>query len=992
MALAAPLIEGQHLSYAWYLDRLRVMPTDVSLTGDDGQQYLPAVAETVLMSLQAVREADRTGVCTRIMVMMAVLSAAGVRRELLHVAGRAGVLAGGGRRVTVGFVDGALEWLGGQSLLTFSLDGQTIILHRLVARAIRNEMAGSGMLAAMCEAAASVLELYSRALTRSQDRRPRSQDRRAVRGLPQQVMALVESMAGPEAEADEELAMVLLRLRYIAFYHVLERGDSTPLAIAVGEPLTADLGGLFGPEHPDTLNSRNSLAAAYLAAGRVADAIELFEQTLAIRQRTLGSDHSETLNSQNNLASAYQDAGRVTDAIRLYQLNLQIRERLLGARHPSTLNSRGNLAAAYQAADRVADAIPLLEQTLDGRQRVLGLDHPDTRTSRENLAKAYRAVGRVAEAAPLAEQTRAARRGQPPAGAAGGALPAGFRRPPAGPARRVLPAGFRRPPADLASQPHPDGTERSAAKPTSHSSTSRTQDPAPKGGEYDCQIVTLIAAGNPAGIAMAYDRYAAALYGYCQWMLSDLADAAAALQDTFVIAVATLSDLPEPATLRPWLFARARSECRRRILTTSQIRDEEEDSPASQRSDAGQPPDTADWLIDATMPIRVVSQPADATLTFSRIGGPAEAAPWSDDATLTFARIGGPAEAAPWSDDATMTFARIGGPAETAHGLAHADGDAGQAELRTLISAMLAALAPGERDVVELSFRHELSDNDLAIALGVSWSRAHALAARAHGRLEESLAALQVVMTRREVCPALKEMLADWDGRPTEQTRELISWHIEVCQACAHYGRGVLRSAAFSRLLPLAPLPADLRERVLTRCSSTAEDAAAYRRRVVSRRAEPTWLARFARTITQVRWATIRAHPGAVLATVVVAVWVVAAVAGLGLTFAGSHALLARPSVRTSLGSPAAATTAAAVPTTGAAAPTTATARPTPTFSHSAYVPPPVQPEPTPALHPSNPPSPAPSKSSTPTASKSPSPSPATPSSPSPSLSPSVTP
>ena len=41
LALAAPLIAGQHAGYARYLDRLQATPADVSLTGDDGQPYPP---------------------------------------------------------------------------------------------------------------------------------------------------------------------------------------------------------------------------------------------------------------------------------------------------------------------------------------------------------------------------------------------------------------------------------------------------------------------------------------------------------------------------------------------------------------------------------------------------------------------------------------------------------------------------------------------------------------------------------------------------------------------------------------------------------------------------------------------------------------------------------------------------------------------------------------------------------------------------------------
>jgi tetratricopeptide (TPR) repeat protein len=169
---------------------------------------------------------------------------------------------------------------------------------------------------------------------------------------------------------------------------MIELGDSTPQVIEVGEPLTAELERVLGPDHPDTLNARNSLAVAYQAAGRAADAIPLFEHTLVARERLLGPNDPVALTSHNNLAAASQDAGRYAEAILLFKLTLAARERLLGADHPSTLNSRGNLAAAYRATGRVSEAIPLLEQTLAGRERVLGAGHPDVRAARDNLTAA----------------------------------------------------------------------------------------------------------------------------------------------------------------------------------------------------------------------------------------------------------------------------------------------------------------------------------------------------------------------------------------------------------------------------------------------------------------------------------------------------------------------------------------------------------------------------------------------------------------------------
>jgi tetratricopeptide (TPR) repeat protein len=68
---------------------------------------------------------------------------------------------------------------------------------------------------------------------------------------------------------------------------------------------------------PETLSSRNNLAFAYHAAGRPAEAIPLYEQTLADRERILGPDHPDTLGSRNNLALAYRDAGRTDEAERI---------------------------------------------------------------------------------------------------------------------------------------------------------------------------------------------------------------------------------------------------------------------------------------------------------------------------------------------------------------------------------------------------------------------------------------------------------------------------------------------------------------------------------------------------------------------------------------------------------------------------------------------------------------------------------------------------
>jgi DNA-directed RNA polymerase specialized sigma24 family protein len=76
----------------------------------------------------------------------------------------------------------------------------------------------------------------------------------------------------------------------------------------------------------------------------------------------------------------------------------------------------------------------------------------------------------------------------------------------------------------------------------------------------DASIVASVVDGDPAGLADAYDQYADRLYAYCQFLLDDPADAADAVEDTFLVAGARLGRLRDPGRLRPWLYAVARRQ------------------------------------------------------------------------------------------------------------------------------------------------------------------------------------------------------------------------------------------------------------------------------------------------------------------------------------------------------------------------------------------------------------------------------------------------
>jgi tetratricopeptide (TPR) repeat protein len=357
LAQAAAVIAGQRLGYGTYLERLRALPVRELLVPEEAGQYPRGVAAAVLLSVEAVRAADDTGAAVAVMELLAVLSAAGVRRTMIHAAGQRGVLGRkrlgvlGRKQLAAEVADRALARLAGESLVTFSVDGSSVAPHRLVMRVIREQAAARGALAGVCAAAAALLGGQARSLQRSWH-----EDRAAARDLVEQVMALDSASA---ACRDAGLTRLLIRLRSSAVFFLNELGDSAAQSIAIAESLLADQERVLGRDHPDILATRNNLANAYRDAGRTAEAITLHEQNLTDRERALGRDHPETLRARNNVAAAYQDAGRTAEAITLHEQNLTDRERVLGRDHPETLATRNNLAAAYQDAGRTAEAADL---------------------------------------------------------------------------------------------------------------------------------------------------------------------------------------------------------------------------------------------------------------------------------------------------------------------------------------------------------------------------------------------------------------------------------------------------------------------------------------------------------------------------------------------------------------------------------------------------------------------------------------------------------
>jgi tetratricopeptide (TPR) repeat protein len=409
LAQAAAMIKARHLDYPTYLARLREQPSGDLLKRTAGEPYRKGVSDAITLALDTVADYDPTGLCRGLVNVVALLSEAGVARDLLYAAGQQGVLQSSGAETNARpqEIDEALGLLAEASLLNFGTDGTqgdtTVAAHRLTMRVAVELQAEQGNLVRLGADMASLLVAVTESLPEPW------QNRGAARDAIQQIMALNGHLAPHLGAQDAELTRTLLRLRTWTVGYLNELGDNFAQAVEYGQDLVTDSEQMLGRTHHDTLTVRNHLATAYRAAGHLDEAIPLCERTLADAEQVLGPTHPDTLIARNNLARVYRAAGQLDEAIRLYERNLADSERVLGPTDPETMKSRNHLADAYRTAGRLDEAIPLFEGNFALREQVLGATHRSTLTSRNDLARAYEAAGRLEEAILLYERNLADR-------------------------------------------------------------------------------------------------------------------------------------------------------------------------------------------------------------------------------------------------------------------------------------------------------------------------------------------------------------------------------------------------------------------------------------------------------------------------------------------------------------------------------------------------------------------------------------------------------
>ena len=155
-----------------------------------------------------------------------------------------------------------------------------------------------------------------------------------------------------------------------------------------------------------------------------------------------------------------------------------------------------------------------------------------------------------------------------------------------------------------------------------------------------------------------------------------------------------------------------------------------------------------------------------------------------------------------------------------------------------MLRAALDRLSDRDREVLNLTFRHRLSEADLAAVIGVSPRRARALLSEASANFDHSAPVVAVLRAAvREGRPRCSELSACskagiWPRSPlTPQFASKLARHLESCATCAlSRGDRALRAEQISEI-PLAIPPGRLRLRI----TRTALALGSYRRTIANR-------------------------------------------------------------------------------------------------------------------------------------------------------------
>ena len=197
-------------------------------------------------------------------------------------------------------VHSALTELVNMSVVQQSVNKNVTMLHRLQAHVLRENW-GKEKTATCEEAFDAAVEILGRTKYEQLPSNNGDARRREVSDLIAQLSAIAVQDYSRLLFEHEQVRGYLNR----AFKYGHDLGieyKTVELSAAVGV-----IEDVLGPDHPDTLTTRNNLAVAYYSVGRFGEAIDALEKLLPDCRRVLGPEHPLTKLVQKNLEAAKRE-------------------------------------------------------------------------------------------------------------------------------------------------------------------------------------------------------------------------------------------------------------------------------------------------------------------------------------------------------------------------------------------------------------------------------------------------------------------------------------------------------------------------------------------------------------------------------------------------------------------------------------------------------------------------------------------------------------
>ena len=422
---AAAAIRSQRLNYGTMLHRIRSLPMDQYLRRQVSDPYPRGAAQAVLLAVRQVEEFQP--LASTLTGLIAVLSPAGIRREIPHALiepdDRSRLARAERDAVSVADIDSALGRLAEASLLTFTLDGDAVLMHRFTQRVLRDRADHAGLLPDLIVRAAQLIR-SCRPNPRSAV--PSGEKWVTQRGLGQHLMTQIDALwevtdsyvvsgtAASHGRSFGEAQDLILMLRRWSIHYLWDINDPGR-AIEIGETVVADHEHILGDDCEVTMDSRAGLALAYGMQRRHDEAIALHERIVAWYASNKGPDDPVTLNLRNTLANNYLESAedfaqpaRLATAVALHERN-RSGWLSVGAAARDQSSARfftdSNLARVYAKIGRIDEAVKLAEENVLATEHKFGGMHHMTLGALSTRAEVYASGGRLDEAVTTSRST-----------------------------------------------------------------------------------------------------------------------------------------------------------------------------------------------------------------------------------------------------------------------------------------------------------------------------------------------------------------------------------------------------------------------------------------------------------------------------------------------------------------------------------------------------------------------------------------------------------